>query len=153
MAEGILKTCTDCKKEKNCCCGFNIIDLPILSNEEYNLLINNLKLEKKNFVQLKDGCYNLMAKNGVCPFYKNKCTIYKYRPNDCKLFPFDIKLINNKYYLVLYKLACYNQIDMLNEDVDDIVNSIKPYIVAFTERDLNLKMEMLDYTIIKEISM
>ena len=39
---------------------------------------------------------------------------------------------------------------MLNENVDDIVNAIKPYIKTFTNKELNLKMETLDYTIIKD---
>lgn len=152
MAEGILKSCKECHKERNCCCGFNTIDFPILSSDEYNLLVNTLNVDSGNFSQLENGCYNLIAKNSICPFYKNKCTIYKYRPNDCKLFPFDIKNINGKYYLVLYNLGCCNQIDMLNENVDDIVNAIKPYIKTFTRSELNLKMQTLDYTIIKEIN-
>jgi len=152
MAEGILKICTDCNKERNCCCDFNTIDYPILSNNEYNLLVNTLEVDSSNFTRLQDGCYNLIAHKGICPFYKNKCTIYKNRPNDCKLFPFDIKLINNKYYLVLYKLDCCNHINMLSENVDDIINSIKPYIKTFTSRELNLKMDSLNYIIIKEIN-
>ena len=151
MPEGILKNCTDCNKERNCCCDFNAIDFPILSSNEYNLLINILKVDSSNFSQLKDGCYNIIANECVCPFYNNKCTIYKNRPNDCKLFPFDIKYIDNKYYLVLYKLDCCNHIDMLKENVDDIVNSIKPYIKTFTNKELNLKLNNFDFIIIKEI--
>ena len=153
MVEGVFKNCTNCNNEKNCCCSFNSIDLPILNNDEYNYLVNELNFSKQNFKQLKFNCYNIMANNGVCPFYKNKCTIYKFRPNDCRLFPFDIKLINNKYYLILYKLNCYNNKDMLNENVDDIVNAIKPYIETFACQELNQKMSQYDYIIIKEITL
>lgn len=151
MSEGILKKCTDCRLEKNCCMGFNSIDLPILSSKEYNYLVNNLKKRKKYFSKIDGDCYNLVAKDGVCPFYKNGCTIYNSRPNDCKLFPFDIKCIDGKYYLVLYKLECYKLKDMKKENVDDIVNEIKPYIKTFTDKDLNAKMENLDYKVIKQI--
>lgn len=152
MAEGILKNCTFCNKEKNCCCNFNAIDLPILNNSEYKMLVNKLNKKEDNFKTIDSGCYNIVADNGVCPFYKNKCTIYNCRPNDCKLFPFDIKFINDTYYLVLYKLDCFNNVDMLKENVDDIVSAIKPYIKTFTSKELNQKMNSLDYIIIKQIS-
>lgn len=151
MPKGILKNCTVCHKETNCCCDFNTIDFPILSNDEYEFLVNTLKVDTNNFLPVDNGCFNLVAINGICPFYKKKCTIYKNRPNDCKLFPFDIKNIDGKYYLVLYNLDCCKHKDMLNENVDDVVNSIKPYINTFTDKKLNLNMDNLDYTTIKEI--
>lgn len=94
---------------------------------------------------------NIVAKNGICPFYDKKCTIYNDRPNDCRLFPFDIKIIENKYFLILYKLDCFNFNDMIKENVDDIVELVKPYIDIFASKELNIKLDAMEYTIIKEI--
>ena len=151
MTKGVFKNCTTCKKDKNCCSNFDLIDNPILNKFEYKNLTNNLNINKDNFLYVRNGCYNIITPNGICPFYQNKCTIYENRPNDCKLFPFDIKFINKKYYLVLYKLDCFNHNEMLKENVDDIINEIKPYIKTYTNKKLNSKLKALDYTIIKEI--
>lgn len=151
MAKGILKKCTSCSKIRNCCCDFNKIDFPIVSKSEYEFFTNKLNLDKKNFSKINNECYNLIAQDGTCPFYKNKCIIYNNRPNDCKLFPFDIKIIDDKFYLILYKLDCFNHTEMLNENVNDIIEEIKPYIQTFASKELNQKMHLLDYSIIKEI--
>ena len=72
MTAGIFKNCTNCNKVKNCCCCFETIDFPILSSTEYNLLVKTLNIDSSNFSQLENGCYNLIAKNGICPFYKKQ---------------------------------------------------------------------------------
>ncbi|MBE7075511.1 MAG: YkgJ family cysteine cluster protein [Clostridiales bacterium] len=150
MSNGLFNKCSSCKKKDNCCCGFHKLDYPILSKGEKDLIKDKYNVEEC-FEPLGKECFNLVAKNGICPFYKGKCIIYKDRPNDCKLFPFDIKIIKNKYYLILYKLGCFDKTELLNESVDDIVEAVKPYIETFTNKRLNKKMQKLDFEIIKEI--
>jgi Fe-S-cluster containining protein len=65
------------------------------SNYIKNIYINNHKIMA---IRKKDGTNN-------CIFWDDdgkKCGIYKNRPFDCSLFPFDIHFINDRYRWVVY---------------------------------------------------
>ena len=75
------------------------------------------------------------------------------RPNDCRLFPFDIIKKEQKYYLILYKISCINieKYKTNIEATDKIVNKIIPWISDFTDSNNYNKLSKFDYEIIKEI--
>ena len=97
----------------------------------------------------------LKAINNKCIFYKDgKCSIYKVRPTDCKLFPYDILRIGEKYYLVIYEIDCIDIEKFINENycAEDLIKRIIPWIKDFTNNINYTKMKNYKYKIIKEIN-
>lgn len=37
-----------------------------------------------------------------CIFWNGKCEIYDFRPLDCRLFPFDLDIIDGEFYWIVY---------------------------------------------------
>ncbi len=152
MEYGTFLQCTECNKTNNCCCNFEKIDSPIISLEEKKKIelcydtINN----KNSFQDLTNECFNINIVNNKCIFYEGKCKIYNNRPYDCRLYPYDIKKINGRFFLVLYKLDCI-QYKNFSENVDYLIEKIKPFIGTFTDIRYNNKLNELEYIIIKEI--
>ena len=151
--EGTFQKCTNCKENINCCQSFDKINAPTLCENEVKVISKRYSdvVEK-----ICDDLYTIKIVNNKCVFYKNnKCQIYDIRHLDCKLYPFDIIKIENKYYLILYKLNCNNINDFINdlEDINSIVEKIKPWIANFTNPVNFTKMKNKEYTIIKEIKM
>ena len=147
---GCFKYCTQCKEKENCCVGFGVIDNPIISSKEKEIIQNRTKCQEKIFTKIKGGCFNINSINGVCPFYKNGCTIYDIRPNDCKLYPYDLKLLEDKFFLIEYKLKCLHN-NILEEYVDEIISEIAPYINVYTAKEYNKKVSNFGFEIIKQI--
>ena len=152
MEQGTYLQCTKCNKTNNCCCNFEKIDRPIISKDEKEKIelcyINNDN--KKLFQELTNECFNINTINNKCIFYDGKCKIYNNRPYDCRLYPYDIKKINEKFFLVLYKLDCI-EYENFFENVGFLIEKIKPFINTFTDINYNSKLNELEYTIIKEI--
>ena len=140
-----------CQLKKNCCNSFAYIDDPILSREEKDEIISSFKVSEDNFIKHNNSFYTIKTQKGICPFLNenNRCSIYKCRPNDCKLFPFDIKRLEGKYYLVRYNFDCCK--DSSLDNVDDIVEKIESYKDEFVDKALNKKMENISYETIKEV--
>ena len=149
---GTYNYCTQCKIKHNCCCDFDkCIDNIIITNKEKEIIVNRVgENMERVFQQINDKSYNIVSDNSVCPFYKNGCTIYDIRPIDCRLFPYDIKEINNKYYLVKYELPCGSK--NVNEFVDDIVSELITIIDTYTDKKNNEKLSGLSYNIINKIN-
>lgn len=150
---GTFLECTNCNTNPVCCSYFDEINPPCLNKEE---------LEKIKKIIGKDNFYNTLDQNlftlktngDNCIFYNdNKCRIYDNRPTDCKLYPFDIMKIKQKYYLILYTLHCINneQFQNNNYNIDSLVNSIIPWIEDFTDERNFTKIKKKGYKIIKEI--
>ena len=77
-------------------------------------------------------CFNINTINNKCIFYDGKCKIYNNRPYDCRLYPYDIKKINEKFFLVLYKLDCI-EYENFFEDVDFLIkksNHLSIYLLT-----------------------
>jgi Fe-S-cluster containining protein len=150
---GTYKICTHCIYTENCCCSFNKINSPVLNEDEIQAIKNYIN--KNNFYEKKDtNLYNLITKNSKCIFYQNnKCTIYKKRPIDCRLFPLDIIRKDKKYYLIIYLLECIDETKIIEEikDIDYLIAQVKPWIEIFTKDENYTKMKNLKYKIIKEI--
>ena len=134
------KLCQNCKKQP-CCTNFGsafvfLNDLKKLkrvgkANENYlkaEIIRGRLvtKLKKKN---------NSMH----CVFWddeKTCCSIYENRPFDCKLFPFDIYLIDGEYHWIVYSCNpdsdwswCEGHLEMLENDngFNDLMENIEAY--------------------------
>ena len=148
--QGTFKICSKCCEKKNCCTDFEDIDNPIISSKEKELIQQSTNCEDSTFTKIEGDCYNINTINGICPFYKNGCTIYDVRPNDCKLYPYDIRVVDGKLYLIRYKLKCLKGC-ILNENVDKIVENIKPYMQTYLIKEYGQKVSLFDYEIIKEI--
>lgn len=93
---GCYSDCANCLSESKCCSCFDKINLPVLNKNE---IINIEKYTKNDdfYVALEKNIFSLKTLNDKCIFYKNgKCLIYRVRPTDCQLFPYDIiKVIKN----------------------------------------------------------
>ena len=105
--QGTYNHCSKCKA-RTCCCDFdNDIDNVVTTLEEKQLILERVGMEnEKYFKKINDKAYNILSVNKICPFFKEGCTIYDVRPSDCRLFPYDIKKIEDKYFLIKYDLPC-----------------------------------------------
>ena len=151
--EGTYSHCSKCKIKKNCCCDFDEgIDNIVVTTMEKENIINRLgAISEKFFKRINDEAYNILSHNSICPFYDNGCTIYDIRPNDCRLFPYDLKEINGKYFLILYDLHCGSS--KVNENVDIIIKELCSIIKTYTDKKIEEKVNKLPYNIIKEIQL
>jgi len=76
------------------------------SDSKYKQHLTTVKINGKNIDAIK-------KKNGSkeCIFWNNEiggCSIYESRPMDCKLYPFDILFIENKYCWIVYSCNVNN---------------------------------------------
>jgi Fe-S-cluster containining protein len=104
---GSFKTlCTTCQT-KGCCTSFSS---PLLFPTDLEKLQtigkNNEKYVKEVRIRGKwVKSLNKKKDSAECIFWDNsnqKCSIYKNRPFDCMIYPFDIFAIDGKYYWVVY---------------------------------------------------
>ena len=104
---GTYKHCSECTANPNCCCDFSdTIDNILVTNAEYESIISKHPEAASFFKRFNSEALHLLSQNGVCPFYDSGCSIYPIRPSDCRLFPFDLKLIGEAYYVIRYNLPC-----------------------------------------------
>lgn len=149
--DGTFKNCTNCKKSINCCQEFNKLNAPSISIEEKEL-IN--KYYSNFYDELEKNIFTLKTKNNTCIFFKNNnCSIYNIRPLDCRLYPYDIIEKEEKYFLILYKLNCINENIFLNNmnEINSLIEKIKPWIKDFTNKSNFSKMINQEYVILREI--
>lgn len=117
-------------------------------------IFENVKRTCRNdfYDSIDDDLFLLKTKDNHCVFYEDgKCS--DCRPVDCKLFPFDIIKKDINYYLVLYSLDCMNSEKLIDEadNIDELIDFVKPWIDKFTD-DMNYtKMKKLKYKVIKQI--
>lgn len=151
--EGTYSHCSVCKIKKNCCCDFDEgIDDIVVTIKEKNEIINRLgNGAEKFFKRINDEAYNILSQGSICPFYDNGCLIYDIRPSDCKLFPYDLKEISDKYYLIKYDLPCGSK--KVCENVDSVVEVLKSIITTYTDKKIEEKVNKLPFEIIKEIKL
>ncbi|MFX1450464.1 MAG: YkgJ family cysteine cluster protein [Promethearchaeota archaeon] len=75
-----------CIKCGNCCLDTEMM----LSNDDITNIINKVK-PKNKFYEEKDGYLYLINYENRCIFFNvldKKCTIHRYRPRGCRLYPF-----------------------------------------------------------------
>ena len=86
--EGLRFECTKCGQ---CCCGEP--GYVWVSMKEIKQIANYLNISKKQFLakyvrKVHDYLSLIEKNNGDCIFFDKGCQIYKYRPLQCKSFPF-----------------------------------------------------------------
>ena len=153
MADGTFIECSHCRKCSNCCKSFDKINPPVLNLEEIKI-IKDLVHENNFYNKIDKNLYSLKIIDNKCIFYENnQCTIYDKRPNDCKLYPFDIIKKDSKYYLILYKLDCLDYKEFVNNtnNIETIIGKISPWIKEFTDIRNYTKMLKKQYIIIREL--
>ncbi|MBP3619863.1 MAG: YkgJ family cysteine cluster protein [Clostridia bacterium] len=151
ISSGTYNHCSNCKIKKNCCCDFDDeIDNIVTTVAEKEKIIGRLGTSvEKYFRPINEEAFNILNIDSVCPFYKNGCSIYDIRPSDCKLFPYDLKEIDGKYFLIKYNLPCGSK--NVNENVDAVVKELLPIITTYTDKKIEEKVNNLPFDIIKEI--
>ena len=125
LMNGTFDFCTKCYEEhKVCCCASEKVDMPVFLDNEISLIRNQLSRrtqEKNTFSKtLNDPFQNSRIRQmrreekkdrekliyTKCHFYnweEQKCKIYNGRPIDCRLFPYDIRISENrKEYIIGY---------------------------------------------------
>ena len=131
LLNGTFDFCTKCSTERKvCCCANPNVDMPVFLNSELDLIRKQLppnKTEKNSFSKTLSAPYDNSAvrqmkrdeKKGEnntleytkCHFFdldEQRCKIYEGRPIDCRLFPYDIKLSEDKkeYVIGYYTTIC-----------------------------------------------
>ncbi|MGI9566706.1 MAG: YkgJ family cysteine cluster protein [Nitrosopumilus sp.] len=121
----ISELCNSCT-HKQCCTGFAS---PLVFDKDFE---NLKKIQKSQYVQIKtiNGKFvrtiekkksqsindNNNNNSNACVFWNEDdsyCSIYEYRPFDCKIFPFDIYKIDGKYMWIMY--GCNDNSSNINE--------------------------------------
>lgn len=156
MEDGTYRDCSNCRMTPDCCSNFKNIDNPVISELEIKEIQEKLGID--NFYERQDnGTYTVNTNSeGECIFYLNKgCSIYKYRPADCRLFPYDIVKKDEHYYLVLYKVCCIDQ-ELFSSPseirrIDSVVQSVIPWIEDFTKEENYEKMSYLPYKVLRRV--
>ncbi|MGI0041274.1 MAG: YkgJ family cysteine cluster protein, partial [Nitrosopumilaceae archaeon] len=137
------KLCDNCNHH-GCCTGLanpivfshDLADLEAIgkSGDEF---LHEVKINGKNAKVIKKK-----NNSNVCVFYdedKRICSIYQNRPFDCRAYPFDICLIDNKYRWIVY--SCNPDADwtwsekylqMLENDVqfNEVIEKIDAFAIA-----------------------
>ncbi len=129
---GTFDLCNKCVGKSATCCCNPCVDSPMILPNEAESISKNMNINIEEFANKVDfseihNDYSLKTlfqmkrqeNSNMCYFFKNNnCSIYKFRPIDCRLFPYDIKLEQDgNYYLVYYKS---NNCQIINENIKDI---------------------------------
>ena len=138
--KGTYHFCNSCVGKFDCCCNCESIDMPILLPFE----VNNISVVSRKGVE--DFANKLTAnlhqmkrmdddeQKGCIFFQNNNCTIYKNRPIDCRLFPFDFKEFDGEYWVIYYDQICsaiptdINEIKMCAHAMRPLLELISPYL-------------------------
>lgn len=152
---GCYENCTNCNSKIVCCSNFDKINAPVLSKEELQRIRQFIKSE--DFYNIMgDNLFSLKLDGNNCIFYQNgKCIIYDIRPVDCRLYPFDIIKIDDRFYLILYLLDCIDYSCFYNESlkIQSLIDDVVPWIDEFTDEQNYTKMRTKKYKIIKELNL
>lgn len=149
LLNGTYEFCTECYNENAvCCCASEEIDMPVfLDSEKYRISsaiprrnrrrmsfcsplsdpydkskIWQMQREEKGAGDKKVECCTFFDKN------TNKCAVYEKRPLDCRLFPFDIKLSDDKteYVIGYYPSLCERNLPD-EEEMKRYAHILRPY--------------------------
>jgi len=161
ITKGTYPFCNSCVGKFNCCCSCDKIDMPILLPLEMEKISLETKKKIEEFCEKKSEHLYQMKRNekNTCVFFdnNNRCSVYSIRPVDCRLFPFDIKYIENKYVIGYYPHVC-TAIPKNKDDIKLCANLIKPLITLITpylsETTIPIFCEMvskLDFTVLEPI--
>jgi len=155
------KLCDSCNHH-GCCTGFAN---PIVFSHDLADLesIGKSKDEFLETVKINGQDAKIIRKknnSSVCVFYdedKRICTVYNNRPFDCRAYPFDICLIDNKYHWIVYSCNTASDwtwsekyLQMLENDVQfkEVLEKID--IFAMSSLDV-LQKSQVQFKILREV--
>jgi Fe-S-cluster containining protein len=162
---GTYQFCNSCVGKFDCCCNCEGIDMPILlpfeakkisisQKESIDYFANKLTT---NLYQMKR--VNNDEKNGCIFFQNNKCSIYKERPIDCRLFPFDFKEFDGEYWLIYYDKICNaiptseDEIKMCSHCLRPLLDAVSPYLSECSDPIFSKRLKEQHYNKLFPISM
>jgi Fe-S-cluster containining protein len=144
VINGIFPFCEGCKT-KNCCCKSISVDMPILTEREKSNIYNkseNTKSRKKFCTQFnRSSVYQIKkSKNDTCFFFNDtgindsarlNCLIYEYRPADCRIFPFGVRLDKKENYQIGYYAGICKNIPLGNDnEMRKYLYILRPYFFS-----------------------
>lgn len=154
---GTYSFCKGCDVKTNCCTA-KTVDLPILVESDVNSIAKYSGLDPQTFCKkVSDNLYQMKPSEEGCFFYRGgKCIIYKNRPIDCRLFPFDLKLSSeNELLLVQYTSVCNVPEGLVNESFQarELLKEIEPHMLEFAQHTTPLlQNHMYKYVLSIKIS-
>jgi Fe-S-cluster containining protein len=91
---------------------------------------------------------------------ENKCVVYSKRPFECRMYPFDICKIEEKYIWILWDACPATKVANLEENFDNFEKNLlnnysKEFIqdyVRYHEKTKNKKYDNIKFKIIKEVN-
>ena len=135
IEKGTYSFCNTCVGRFDCCCNCKDIDMPILLPFEVNSISEAYRKPKEEFAsKLTNNLYQMKRRedkeeNGCVFFINNSCSIYKDRPLDCRLFPFDFKEIDNTYWLIYYNdINVCKALPKSKKEIEICAHSIRPIL-------------------------
>jgi len=158
--------CSKCSLDDCCrCCGIvknrGLIAPAYLTQYDINNIKKGLKLQEDAFIytikhHLTNKLISFIKINDEkgCIFFdlkQGRCKIYKYRPLDCRLFPIDIKLIEKRYWWVLYEYVCPISEKEINSILEFGETQFLPLIRDRIEEYASIEMQLANFKKIKPL--
>lgn len=150
---------------KNCCTDSAV---PLVFGKDLEKIKNNNLNYMKYLKTVKISGENVFAikkKDNLseCVFWDESvggCTIYDFRPIDCRLYPFDILLMEKSYHWIVY--SCnknsdwawsenYLQTLEVDEGFDDLMNNIDLFS-EHTKMVLPTESEKTPFTVLRKVN-
>ena len=136
---GTYNFCVGCPTKINCCTG-KTVDLPVITPEEIKNISTYTGLEKNEFsISTETSLSKMKSNEEKCYFYHNgRCSIYAFRPIDCRLYPFDVlKESNGEFFLISYTNACPKPINIMSyiDTAKSLLSHLGRYLSEFAEHN------------------
>ena len=164
MKELFEKLCNTCT-HKNCCTD-SAVPLVFLKDLEK---IRKEKQQYQDYLSIKEingkkiKTIKKKANSKECVFWDSKtggCSIYKSRPIDCKLYPFDLLEIHGKYHWIVYSCNESSDWTWTEEHLKELENdsafeSLMENIEEFSEHTKMIlpdESEKTPYTILRKVN-
>lgn len=153
ITKGTYPFCRSCVNNSKCCCANKKIDMPILMPHEVDKISVEEGMAKDKFCEKKsNNIYQMKRKNNRCIFFKNnKCSIYEYRPIDCRLFPFDIQFKDGAYRVGYYQNSCaqipsdHEMMKLYSHHIKPLIALMMPYLSESVNPELFPKISASEF--------
>lgn len=182
LLNGTYDFCKNCSIQRDlCCCSSDKVDMPVILNNEtsqlrdkndlnirYNISTFAKSINNSPIYQMKHKKDKKPDEPEHCFFYdyqKKKCSVYNYRPIDCRLFPFDIRLnnkkrpgqrqaVDNEYWVGYYPGLCCENLPS-KEEMETQIAILRPYfyllapfVEAYTRSDVFSRLDNEDFELL-----
>ena len=120
----------DCSNCTNCCCQGSRIGAPIVTPHEANNFFTSFLYPISG-----TNLYRLLKVNNHCIFYKNgKCTIYAFRPLECRIYPYVITYIDGVLSMEIHKnCPKYIEAELPRESIQHLIQ-YKNWLIEYQKQ-------------------